>query len=190
MSPSISNQWAKYTVQREIVVFGSKALRRKCDPVQAVDGEVTGLVQDLFDTLAGADGVGLAAPQIGVTRRVLVVDVSSQEKNRPPIALINPVISEGRGLAIGEEGCLSIPELYGDVQRYTSVDVEALNLNGDPFKISPEGFYARVIQHEIDHLDGKLFIDYLTPIKRQLMRGALKRLKRIGELWDKRHLPV
>lgn len=177
-------------MQREIVFCGSKVLRRKCEPVDAVDGEVTGLVQDLFDTLAEADGVGLAAPQIGVTRRVLVVDVSSQEEDRPPVALINPVITEGRGMAVGEEGCLSIPDLYGDVPRYTSIDVEALNPSGELFGISAEGFYARVIQHEMDHLDGKLFIDYLTPIKRQLMRGALKRLKRDGELWDKRHLPV
>ena len=175
-------------MEREIVVCGSKVLRRRCDPVEVVDAEVTGLVQDLFDTLAEADGVGLAAPQIGVTRRVLVVDVSSQEEERPPIALINPVITDGRGMGVAEEGCLSIPELFGDVSRYTSVDVEAMNLNGDPFTFSAEGFYARVVQHEIDHLDGKLFIDYLTPIKRQLMRGALKRLKRDGELWDKRHL--
>ncbi|MFC1526030.1 peptide deformylase [Candidatus Latescibacterota bacterium] len=175
---------------REIVFCGSRVLRQECAPVSPVDAEAKGLIQDLLDTLEEADGVGLAAPQIGVKRRVLVVDVSSQEANKPPIALVNPVITIGEGMAIGEEGCLSIPDLYGDVPRYTSIEVEALDHEGEPFRINAQGFYARVIQHEIDHLDGKLFIDYLTPLKRQLMRGALKRLKREGELWDKRHLPV
>ncbi|MFH1568664.1 MAG: peptide deformylase [Gemmatimonadota bacterium] len=175
---------------RDIVVCGSKVLRRKCDPVERVDAEARGLVQDLFDTLAEADGVGLAAPQIGVTRRAIVVDVSSQDPELPAIAFINPVIVRGEGMAIGEEGCLSIPELYGDVPRYTNIDVEALDAQGKPFQIHAQGFYARVIQHEIDHLDGKLFIDYLSPIKRQLLRGPLKRLMQEGEMWDRRHLPV
>lgn len=175
---------------REIVVCGSKVLRRKCEPVTKVDREVRSLVQDLFDSLGEADGVGLAAPQIGVTRRVIVVDISSQEPEHPPIALINPVITIGEGMAIAEEGCLSIPDLYSDVPRYTSIEVEALDWEGQPFKIQAKGFYARVLQHEIDHLEGKLFIDYISPLKRQLMRGALKRLKKEGELWDQRHLPV
>jgi peptide deformylase len=175
---------------REIVVCGSKVLRQVCDPVEQVDAEAKGLIQDLFDTLAEADGVGLAAPQIGVKRRVVVVDVSSVEPDKPPIAFVNPVVTIGEGMAIGEEGCLSIPDLYGDVPRYTSIEVEALDREGEPFKLNAQGFYARVIQHEIDHLDGKLFIDYLSPLKRQLMRGALKRLKKEGELWDKRHVPV
>lgn len=175
---------------REIVVCGSKVLRRKCEPVAQVDTEVKGLVQDLFDSLEEADGVGLAAPQIGVTRRVIVVDISSQEPEQPPIALVNPEITIGEGMAIGEEGCLSIPDLYGDVPRYTSIEVAALDSEGEPMKLQATGFYARVIQHEIDHLDGKLFIDYISPLKRQLMRGALRRLKKEGEMWDKRHLPA
>ncbi|MBT3342124.1 MAG: peptide deformylase [Gemmatimonadetes bacterium] len=172
---------------REIVMYGSKVLRREADPIAAVDSEVSGLVQDLFDTLAEADGVGLAAPQIGVLRRVIIVDISGNEPDVPPLALINPVIDIGQGMATAEEGCLSIPDVYGDVSRYTNVEVSALDVHGAPFKVKAEGFMARVLQHEIDHLDGKLFIDYLPPLKRTLLRGPLKRLKREGDAWDRRH---
>jgi peptide deformylase len=173
---------------REIVQYGSKVLLRKADPVAVVDDEVRSLIRDLFDSLEEAEGVGLAAPQIGVSRRVIIVDVTHTEPSLPPIALVNPVIDIGQGMATAEEGCLSIPELYADVSRYTNIDVFALDQNGQPFKFNAEGFYARVLQHEIDHLDGKLFIDHIAPLKRQLMRGALKRIKKEGEQWDKRHL--
>lgn len=175
---------------REIVKYGSKVLRRKADPVGGVSPAIQSLIQDLFDSLEEADGVGLAAPQIGVSQRVIVVDVSATEQALPPIALVDPRIVIGEGMAIGEEGCLSIPEVYGDVQRYTNIEVEALDRDGAPFKFSAEGFYARVLQHEIDHLDGILFVDRISPLKRQLMRGTLKRLKKEGEAWDRRHLPV
>ena len=94
----------------------------------------------------------------------------------------------GESMEISEEGCLSIPDLYGDVSRCTNIEVDALDRDGEPFKLTAEGFFARVLQHEIDHLEGKLFIDYLSPLRRQLMRGALKRLKKEGEAWDKRHV--
>jgi peptide deformylase len=175
-------------VIREIVKYGSKALRRKADPVDEVAAETLGLVQDLFDTLAEADGVGLAAPQIGVSKRVIVVDISDQSDTLP-IALINPSIRIGEGMAIAEEGCLSIPDLYGDVSRYTNVEIDALDIGGKSFTLKAESFFARVLQHEIDHLDGKLFIDYLSLLKRQLMLGSLRRIKKEGETWDRRHLP-
>ena len=174
-------------MKREIVKFGAKVLRRTAAPVAAVDGEVTGLVEDLFDSLAEAEGVGLAAPQIGVSRRVVVVDVSAVEADKPPLALINPVIVEAFGEAVGEEGCLSIPEVYGDVSRYAEVEIDSIDINGEPYRFEAEGFYARVLQHEIDHLDGKLFIDYLPALKRSLMRGALKRIRKEGEAWDREH---
>lgn len=173
---------------RDIVLYGSKVLRRKADPVATVDDDVRSLIRDLFDSLGEAEGVGLAAPQIGVSRRVIIVDISHTDDAVPPIALINPVIEIGQGMATAEEGCLSIPDLYGDVPRYTNIEVSALDQEGKPFRFAAEGFYARVLQHEIDHLDGKLFIDLLAPLKRQLMRGALKRIKKEGEQWDKRHL--
>ena len=173
---------------REIVQYGSKILRRKADLVSEVDDDLHVLIRDLFDSLAEAKGVGLAAPQIGVSRRIIVVDISGTESNIPSLALVNPVVDIGHGMTTSEEGCLSIPDVYGEVSRYTNIDVSALDQNGQTFKFNAEGFHARVLQHEIDHLDGKLFIDHLAPLKRQLMRGALKRIKKEGEQWDKRHV--
>jgi len=174
-------------VVREIVKYGSKVLRRTCTPIDSAhrgQADVRELLQDLFDTLGEADGVGLAAPQIGVPRRVVMVDISSQENGTPAIGLINPSITRSLGKETGEEGCLSIPEFYGDVDRFTEIEVETDDVEGQTYRFEATGFYARVLQHEIDHLDGKLFIDYISPLKRQLMRGALKRLQKDGELWD------
>lgn len=174
-------------MEREIVKFGAKVLRQKCASVDAVDDKIRSLIEDLFDSMRAAEGVGLAAPQIGVLRRVIVIDVSAQEPEHPPIALVNPRIVTASGSVVGEEGCLSFPDLYGDVKRHASVEIEALDARGKPFAITAEGFYNRALQHEIDHLEGKLFVDYISPLKRQLMRGALKRLKKEGEAWNRDH---
>ena len=173
---------------REIVKFGSRVLRQKCALVAQVDSEIERLVEDLFDSMRQAEGVGLAAPQIGVLKRVIVVDVSAQEPDRPPLTLINPRIVDATGSVVAEEGCLSLPELYGEVKRSTEVEIEALDIKGEMFQFRADGFYSRALQHEVDHLDGKLFVDYISPLKRQLMRGALKRLKKEGEQWDRDHL--
>ena len=172
-------------MKREIVMFGAKVLRQKCSPVQEVDDEIRDLVGDLFDSMRAAEGVGLAAPQIGLARRVCIVDVSSQQPEYPPVALVNPRIIASEGTQVGEEGCLSFPDLYGDVKRAERVTVEALDINGNTFTTEGNGFYARALQHELNHLDGVLFIDHLSSLKRQLMRGALKRLKKEGEAWEK-----
>ncbi|MEE2657744.1 MAG: peptide deformylase [Candidatus Latescibacterota bacterium] len=175
---------------RDIVKYGSRVLRQVAEPVARVDQDTQSLIKDLFDTLGEADGVGLAAPQIGVSLRVIVVDVTAQDRQTPPLAFVNPVIKIGHGMATAEEGCLSIPDLYGEISRYDSVEVTAVDQNGESFEIKSDGFYARILQHEIDHLDGRLFIDHLAPLKRQLLRGALKRIKKEGEVWDERHLPA
>jgi peptide deformylase len=173
---------------RDIVKFGSKALRQKCQPIKTVNAQIEALIEDLFDSMRAAEGVGLAAPQIGMLKRVIIVDVSRQDPSHLPLALINPKLVKAEGKEITEEGCLSFPELYGDVERHTHVTVEALDTKGEAFTVEAEGFFARALQHEIDHLDGKLFIDFISPLKRQLMRGALKRLKKEGEQWDKENL--
>jgi peptide deformylase len=172
-------------MKHDIVKFGAKILRKKCAPVGTINDEVRDLISHLFDSMRAAEGVGLAAPQIAHARRICVIDVSFQQPEYPPVALINPRIVDRQGEQIGEEGCLSFPDMYGDVKRAERVAVEALDLNGETFTTEGDGFYARALQHELDHLDGVLFIDHLSSLKRQLMRGALKRLKKEGETWEK-----
>lgn len=169
---------------REIVKYGSRVLRQVAAPVAAVDTAIVALIEDLFDSMHEAGGIGLAAPQIGVLRRVIVVDISSQNPAHPPIALANPEILRSTGAAAAEEGCLSLPELYAEVERHTWIEVEALDIRGHSVRFEATDFFARVLQHEIDHLDGTLFIDRISPLKRQLMRGALGRLKKEGKKWD------
>ena len=172
-------------MDKEIVKFGARVLRQKCTPVDEVDDGIRSLIDDLFDSMHAAEGVGLAAPQIGILKRVIVVDDSVQEPEHPPLSLVNPKIIGSSGSMVGEEGCISFPDLYGDVKRYATVEIEALDAGGKPVSITADGFYSRALQHEIDHLDGKLFVDHLNSLKRQLMRGALKRLKKEGERWDR-----
>ena len=172
-------------MKREIIMFGSQVLLKPCPPVKEVNDDIRALVGDLFDSMRAAEGVGLAAPQIGVLKRVCFIDVSHQQPEYPPVALINPVLTDYKSEQVGEEGCLSFPDLYGDVKRHAWVEVEATDINGQSFKPAGEGFFARALLHEINHLDGKLFIDLISPLKRQLMRGALKRLKKEGEAWDR-----
>ena len=169
---------------REIVKYGSRVLRQTAAPVASVDTAVLSLIDDLFDSMHEAGGIGLAAPQIGVSQRVIVVDISSQVQGLPPTALANPEILRSSGSATAEEGCLSLPELYADVERKTWIEVEALDIRGQSVRFEATDFFARVLQHEIDHLDGTLFIDRISPLKRQLMRGALRRLKKEGRRWD------
>lgn len=171
---------------KEIAKYGARVLREISLPVDKLDDRIQSLIGDLFDSMRAAEGVGLAAPQIGVLKRVIVVDVSRQEPQHSPVALVNPRIISASGFVIGEEGCLSFPDLYSEVKRHAIVEIEALEASGEPLRFVADGFYARVLQHEIDHLDGRLFIDHLSPLKRQLMRSPLKRLKKEGESWNQK----
>ncbi len=171
-------------MSQEIVKFGADVLRSPCKAITTFDESLSKLIDELFDSMRVAEGVGLAAPQIGFSKCVCVIDVSSQQSEHGPITLINPRIVVSEGEQTGEEGCLSFPDLYGDVKRYEYVKVDAFDKNGMPFSTGGSGFYARALQHEIDHLNGILFIDHLKPLKRQLMRGALKRLKKEGLRWQ------
>lgn len=158
---------------RRIEMMGSRALREEAAPVQEVDEETRRLARDLFDTMYDADGVGLAAPQIGVSKRVLVVDVPAEEgagKARQVHALVNPVVTRISDRTEKEsEGCLSIPGIEEAVTRHVRVSVEALSPDGESVRIDADGLLARVLQHEIDHLDGVLFIDRLSPFKRKIV---------------------
>ena len=158
---------------RDILIIPDKRLRVKSEAVKAVDKRLRALIDDMFETMYAAEGIGLAAPQIGHAARLAIVDV---EKN--PIVLINPEIVSEEGNDRAEEGCLSIPDIYGDVDRATTIRVRALDRTGGPFETEVSGLLARAIQHEIDHLHGKLFIDYLSFLKR---RNALAKWEGMKE---------
>ncbi len=151
---------------RQIREIGDELLRKKSRPFDTVDDKAKQLLEDLYDTLKSTDdGVGLAAPQVGVLRRAIVVDLSMDEENpQGPFKLINPVIVKQSGEQVCREGCLSIPGKLGDVTRPQKVTVEALNEKGEKIKIKAEGLLAVVLSHEIDHLDGILFIDRATEV--------------------------
>lgn len=145
-------------------LLGSPVLRQRSDELPAVSDETRQFIANLFDTMDASKGVGLAANQVGVGQRVAVVDADGTR-----IALVNPQIVEAEGRATKEEGCLSIPDIYADVTRPERVTLEALNQDGQPYRLSAEGLLARAIQHEIDHLDGILFLDHLGAIKRKML---------------------
>lgn len=151
-------------------LLGSPVLRQHSVEVKTVDDEVRRLVADLFETMDAARGVGLAANQVGVARRVAVVDADGDR-----FAMIDPVIVEAEGRATAEEGCLSIPEIYGDVTRPERIVLEALDQEGVRYRKDATGLKARAIQHEIDHLDGILFLDHLSLLKRQMLLSKWRR---------------
>ena len=157
----------------EIHVLGSPLLRTETTPVTTITDEVRRLVEDMFETMRAAQGIGLAAPQVGRLERVAVVDVDNQ-----PLVLINPEIIAESGSERAEEGCLSIPDIYGDVDRAARVTVRATDLEGNIFEREASELLARAFQHEIDHLHGKLFIDYLSFLKR---RGVMARWEDLKE---------
>lgn len=144
-----------------------------------VDDRIRRLVDDMFETMYDAPGVGLAATQVDVHERVLVADVSDDKSS--PLCLINPEIVERSGTQTLEEGCLSVPGFFDNVVRAERIRVRALDRDGKPFELEAEGLLAVCIQHEIDHLDGKLFVDYLSELKRQRIRKRLEKAHRLGK---------
>jgi len=162
---------------RQLHLLGSPVLRQRAAPVATVDDAVRRLVDDLFETMHAAKGVGLAANQVGVARRVAVVDVG--EDAPPPLVLINPrIVQASDTMETAEEGCLSIPDIYGEVERRLGVTIEALDRDGRPYTVELSGFKARAAQHEIDHLDGVLFLDHLSAVKRGLLLAKWKKARK------------
>jgi peptide deformylase len=151
----------------DIHVLGSPILRQETVPVAAVTDDIRRLIDDMFETMYVARGIGLAAPQVGRRERLAIVDVERDHDTPRPLVLINPEIVSHDGTSRGEEGCLSIPEIYGEVGRAAAVVVRALDRDGRPFEVQGTELLARCLQHEIDHLHGKLFIDHLSFLKRQ-----------------------
>jgi len=163
---------------REIRLWPDRVLRRRGIPVDAVDASIRALVSDMFETMYDAPGVGLAAPQIGVLQRVLVLDTRPRQPEVQPVAMINPrIVSTEGGPSVYREGCLSIPGEAEEVERPAIATVEFLDVDGDLQRLRCEGLLATAAQHEIDHLDGKLYLDYLPVLQRLSMRRRAKRRK-------------
>ena len=160
----------------DILIFPDPRLREKALPVDHVDQSVRQLVDDMLETMYAAPGIGLAATQVGVRRRVVVIDVS--EGHDTPLCLINPRILETEGKEQMDERCLSVPGFYETVTRAERVRVEALDRDGQPFTLDADGLLAVCIQHELDHLDGKLFVDHISMLKRQRIRHKLQKEQR------------
>ena len=163
-----------------ILHFPDQRLRNKALPVTQVDAAVRTLVEDMFETMYAAPGIGLAATQVIVAQRVIVMDISMQKD--APLCFINPELISSEGKVETEEGCLSVPDVYEPVERAERITVRALDRNGKPFELEAEGLLAVCIQHEMDHLEGKLFVDYLSTLKQQRLRKRLHKYDRLERL--------
>ncbi len=161
---------------RTILTYPNPVLRKEAKKVTTFDDELKELAQDLAETMYDAPGVGLAANQIGALIQIIVVDISETEEEKKFITLVNPVMSEGEGFVCDEEGCLSVVEYLSNVERFKKIKVCAQGLDGKPIEFEAEDRFARIIQHEVDHLHGKLFIDRISSLKRSLYKKKLKKI--------------
>ncbi len=162
-----------------IRTYPDKILRQVCKPVTEITAEIRKLVTDMAETMYDAPGVGLAAPQVGVSLRLVLIDIffsHNEEGERDLQVFINPEIIAAEGKQDGEEGCLSVREYAAQVTRAMKITVRTMNLDGDTFEFEADDFFARVLQHEFDHLDGKLFIDRISPLRRTLYKKKLKKI--------------
>lgn len=162
----------------EVLRFPDERLRTIAKPVEQVDDSVREITKNMLETMYDENGIGLAATQVDIHQRIVVIDVS--EERDEPIILINPEITHKDGSTVSEEGCLSVPHSYAKVDRAETVTVKALNDQGEEFTLDADGLLAICIQHELDHLVGKLFIDYLSPLKRQRIRKKLEKEARLA----------
>jgi peptide deformylase len=161
---------------KKILTFPHPVLREKAKKITTFDDELRQLASDMGETMYNAPGVGLAANQIGVPRQIVVVDISKDEDEKKFITLVNPVISEGEGSVNGEEGCLSVLEYESNVKRFQKIRVKAQDLDGKELDFIAEDRFARIIQHEVDHLHGTLFIDRISRLKLSLYKKKLKKI--------------
>jgi peptide deformylase len=160
----------------DILHFPDPRLRNKAEPISSVDAAIRQLADDMLETMYEAPGIGLAATQVNVQKRLIVIDISEEKDD--PLVLINPEIVESEGEREYQEGCLSVPEAYEMVTRADKVKIKAVNLEGESFELDADDLLATCIQHEIDHLDGKLFVDYLSNLKRQRIRKRLEKIQK------------
>lgn len=164
---------------RDILIVPDPRLKQECEEVAEVNDEIRELLDDMLETMYAAPGIGLAAPQIGVMKRVVVMDVSNDKEKPQPLKLVNPeIIWESEDTSVYQEGCLSIPEQYADVERPAEVGLRYLDENGKEHEIEADGLLATCIQHELDHLDGILFTDYLSALKRNMILKKVQKLQK------------
>jgi peptide deformylase len=164
----------------EILKYPAPVLSRVASPIKNVSAKTVALINDMLETMYAAPGVGLAAPQVGVSQRLVVLDVDHENPGKQVYKLINPVVTRAEGEVVWEEGCLSVVDFTAEVRRAAQVEVVALNENEKELKITAEGLLAVALQHEIDHLDGKLFIDRISRLKRELYTRRRKKMLRTG----------
>lgn len=151
-------------------------LRKKCGLIQNIDQDLVNLTEDMIETMYDARGVGLAANQVGLASRLIIVDLGFQEEQHDPLIIVNPVITAFEEELIGQEGCLSIPEVYADIKRFQKVEIKGVDLDGKEVRLEADNFLARAFQHEMDHLEGKLFWDMLSKVKRDMLKRKFKKI--------------
>lgn len=166
---------------REIVQFPNPVLKAKAKPVGEITPEIQKLIDDMIETMYAAPGVGLAAPQVGVSLQLAVIDISYKEDKQPLLVLINPEIVAAEGELDEEEGCLSVSEFNSNVKRYAKVTVRATDRDGRVYEVTGEELLARALQHELDHLNGQIILDRVSPLKRELYKRKLKKMKKEEE---------
>ena len=164
-----------------IVKFGDPVLEKPSAPITKFDDELRKLADDMFESMYAAHGVGLAAPQIGISKRIAVIDVTFKEDPEAKIVLVNPEIIHVEGRLTSNEGCLSLPEFREKVTRASKVTARAQNLQGETFEVTGEDLLARALLHETDHLNGKLYIAHISALKRDLMKRKIRKLMKMGE---------
>jgi peptide deformylase len=174
----------------EIRKYPDAALSQLASPVKNINGETANIVNDMLETMYAAPGVGLAAPQVGISIRVIVLDVDHENPRKQVFKLINPVITRAEGQVIWEEGCLSVVDFTAEVKRAAQVEVVAFDQDEKEIKIAADGLLAIALQHEIDHLDGKLFIDRISRLKRDLYSRRRKKILRGGTAPEAKNPPV
>lgn len=166
-------------MKRNILIHPDPRLKKLCDPVEDMSDALRALADDMLETMYDAPGIGLAAPQIGILQRVITLDCTAQDEDNSPLVMFNPEIIESSDETSSyEEGCLSIPDQYAEVVRPAEVTVRWMDVDGNEQQDTFADLWATCVQHEIDHLDGKLFIDYLKPLKRQMITRKMQKLKR------------
>ncbi len=163
--------------QRKIIIYGDSILRKKALPVSEINDEIIKLTEDMIETMYKAPGIGLAANQLGIDKQIIAVDLKVIDPQAKAFIIINPKIIASDGIDTNEEGCLSFPGINIEIKRSTYVKVEGINIKGEKIKLESENLLARILQHEIDHINGVLFIDHLNFVRKQLLRKELKELE-------------